>query len=358
MSVLIGVAMLLGLLTIASPAAAHDGTIALTLAVEDGRIVGTGLVAFEDVGLEDTSGDGLIDQSEIGAQQSALAENLVSIVKDNVELTVNGGAVEIIGAGLGADESVVASEYIGLAFATAEFGDEDVAQLEVVWQFTSPTNSVVVSQNDELVIGHLSDDGAVTFTLDGWATAASFFFQGIEHIRLGLDHALFLIVLALGVVGARVDRSTMWRVVKLVTAFTVGHAISLCLAYFEIFPVPAEIVEPAIALSIVAVAALAALGRLGKHPWWIAGVIGLVHGLGFASSLAGLGLATQNHIVALLMFNLGIDVAQLAVVAIVLAVYALLGWLLPRQLEYVRIAVCVAVGLVGLYWTVTRVLPV
>ncbi len=358
-SVLLALVAVMTFMSAATPASAHDTTThALTIFVEDGRIVGTGLVEFGELGLEDTTGDGLIDQEELTAQNSSVAATLVATAQDHIELTANGSAVSIIGAGLGMPEETTASggsEYVGLAFASEQF-EGDLAALTVAWDLPSPSDSVVVSDADNAVVGHLGDDGTVTFTLDGGSTASSFFGQGIEHIRLGFDHLLFLVVLTLGVVGARPNRASLWRVIKLVTAFTIGHAVSLCLAYFNVLPVPAAIVEPAIALSIVAVAALAVWRKMGPHPWWIAGLIGVVHGLGFASSLAGLGLATSNHVVALLTFNVGIDVAQVAVVGAVLGAYALLGrFVSPRVLGFVRIGVCIAIGVVGLFWAVTRV---
>ena len=362
-AVMLGLALTMILLAAAPPAYAHDGTSeALSLAVEEDRLVGTTLVAFTDVGLEDTSGDGLIDEAEFNEQKSAVSTNLVSAVRGRTGLEVNGVEVSIVGAGLAFPETdsetdtAAASEYIGLAFVSGEF-DGEMSELSVAWDFSSPDDTVVVSDTERAVVGSLSADGAVTFTLDAWTTATSFLHQGIEHIRSGLDHTLFLIVLTLGVVGAQLTRATAWRVIKLVTAFTVGHAVSLCLAYFDLLPVPAQIVEPAIALSIAGAAALALRSKPGRHPWWIAGVVGLVHGLGFASSLADLGLATADHATALLAFNLGIDLAQVAVVAAVIATYALLQRLLPRRVQYVRIAASLAIGAVGLFWTVTRLIP-
>ena len=106
----------------------------------------------------------------------------------------------------------------------------------------------------------------VDFSLGTWSSATSFFDLGIEHIRFGPDHLLFLLVLTLAVAGTTVTRATTWRTVKLVTAFTVGHAVSLCLAYFDLISVPAGLVEPAISLSIVAAAVLAIRGRAERRP--------------------------------------------------------------------------------------------
>ena len=98
---------------------------------------------------------------------------------------------------------------------------------------------------------------------------------------------LFLAVLTFAVVGSTVSRATTRRVVTLVTAFTVGHATSLCLAYFDVVSIPAQWVEPAISLSVVAAAVLAIRGKGDTIRPWIAALVGLVHGLGFASSLGG-----------------------------------------------------------------------
>ncbi|PJJ78275.1 hydrogenase/urease accessory protein HupE [Salinibacterium amurskyense] len=343
---------------------AHDGTSeALTLTVDQGRAVGTGLVEFAELGLEDTNGDGLIDATELSEQEATVAATLVETLRDNVTLAVNGEELSIIGAGLSfrntdssTDSELEASEYVGVAFASSEF-EGDLNELTVSWSFTSPSNAILFSDADSAILGHLSDDGVVSFALGTWATATSFLMQGIDHIQFGPDHLLFLIVLALGVVGVKKGRAVWWPAVKLVTAFTLGHAISLCLAYFGLVNIPAGVVEPLIALSIVAAAVLALRRKAAEYRWWIAGVVGLVHGLGFASSLSSLGLVTSDHVIALITFNLGIDIAQTVVVLIVLAVALLLMRWVPKRFEILRIIVCVAIGIMGLFWTITRVLP-
>ena len=172
---------------------------------------------------------------------------------------------------------------------------------------------------------------------------------------VGPDTGLFLVVLTIAVVGARVTRTTTWRVVKLVTAFTVGHATSLCLAYFNVVSIPASLVEPAIALSIVAAAAVAIVRKGDGIRPWLAAAIGLIHGLGFASSLRGLGVASAHEIPALAAFNIGIDVAQTAVVLLVTAALWLATRLPARANRWLLVAVCAAIGLVGMMWTVDRV---
>lgn len=349
-----GAMFLPALFVLMAPAAAwaHDDTSgALVLTVDQGRVVGTGKVEFAELGLEDTTGDGLIDSTELSQQEASVAPTLVGMVRDHVALEVNGASLPIIGAGLslqgsGAEADPAASEYVGVAFVSGAFTG-DLRLLNLAWSYSSPNNAIVFSDIEVAVLGHLREDGAVSFTLDGWATASSFLHQGIEHIRLGPDHLLFLVALALGVLGVRSGRAAIWPAVKLVTGFTVGHTVSLCLAYFNVVSVPAAIVEPLIALSIVAAAVLALRRKVGDYRWWIAGIVGLVHGLGFASSLSSLGLATTDHVIALVSFNLGIDLAQTVAVVLVLIASALLTRVLPKRFEIIRISACVAIGVMA-----------
>ena len=226
------------------------------------------------------------------------------------------------------------------------------------WNFATPTPDVVLSHPDGVVAGALSDDRSVTFTLGAWASLTSFFALGTEHIRFGLDHLLFLLVLTLAIAGTTVTKSTAWRTVKLVTAFTIGHAVSLCLAYFDVISVPAGLVEPAIALSIVAAAVLVMSGRSDGVRPWMAALIGLVHGLGFASSLASLGLATSQRAPALAAFNIGIDVAQTAVVLAIVAALWVASKALVDRMAWVRIPTAAMAGIIGLAWTATRLTAV
>ena len=237
-----------------------------------------------------------------------------------------------------------------ILFATGPH-DGDVSHVDLSWSFTSPTDQVVLSGPDGLVTGRLGDDGTASISLDAASTVRSFFLTGLDHVRSGLDHLLFLVVLTFAVVGSTVSRATAWRVVKLVTAFTIGHATSLCLAYFDIVSIPAQWVEPAISLSIVAAAVLALRGKGETIRPWIAAAVGLVHGLGFASSLGGLGLATTHEVGALAAFNIGIDIAQTAVVLLVVIAIWFSGRMLAGRHHWVRIAVCGGAGLVGLGWT-------
>ena len=153
----------------------------------------------------------------------------------------------------------------------------------------------------------LSGGGA----LGPWATFLSYIPTGFDHIvPLGLDHILF--VLGLFFLSPRL-RPLLLQV----TAFTAAHTITLALAALDLVSVPSAIVEPIIAASIVYVAVENIFSR-GLSPWrpWIVFAFGLLHGLGFASVLAEFGLPDEGFVAALLGFNLGVEMGQLAVIAV------------------------------------------
>ncbi len=139
---------------------------------------------------------------------------------------------------------------------------------------------------------------------------------GIAHIFLGYDHIAFL---AAVVLWAR----RLWPVVKVVTAFTVAHSITLSLAALDIVQIPSAIIEPAIAASIVYVAAENFLSRDVEKRWRDAFGFGLIHGFGFASALQEFGLSRSALVPALASFNIGVEIGQIAIVCLV--VPALLG---------------------------------
>ena len=165
--------------------------------------------------------------------------------------------------------------------------------------------------------------------------------HGVWHIWIGFDHLLFLISLLLPAVLLRVDRAwtgaarfrdALWDVCKVVTAFTVAHSITLSLAALEVIDLPSRWVESAIAASVI----LAALNNLlvvaGPGRWLFAFAFGLIHGFGFASVLSDLGLPHDSLLLALVAFNLGVELGQLAVVAVFLP----LAWSLRDQWIYRR----------------------
>jgi len=181
----------------------------------------------------------------------------------------------------------------------------------------------------------------------GRARGASFFRLGVEHILTGYDHLLFLAALLLR--GGR-----FWSLLKIVTAFTIAHSVTLALAVLGVVAVPERLVESAIALSIVWVA-LENLAR-AKAPsrrWLVSFAFGLVHGFGFASALRPLSLPAARLAWALFGFNLGVEAGQAMVVLLLLPV---LVWMHGKPWEHGAVrAASLAVAAVGLTWFVQRV---
>jgi hydrogenase/urease accessory protein HupE len=208
------------------------------------------------------------------------------------------------------------------------------------------------SQVERLAVEH------PVFTVEAPAGTAeiawSYLLLGIEHILGGIDHLLFVLALLLIVRGGK-------RIVATVTAFTIAHSITLVAATLGWVHVPGPPVEAIIALSIVFVAAEVVHGLRGKPgltaraPWVVAFTFGLLHGFGFAGALAEVGLPQKAIPVALLMFNVGVEIGQLLFVGAVLMIIALarrLSLSTPRWAEY---AVPYAIGTVAMYWVIDRV---
>ena len=146
----------------------------------------------------------------------------------------------------------------------------------------------------------------------------SFVLLGIHHILSGYDHLLFLVALLLSGGG-------LFALVKIVTAFTLAHSITLSLAVLDLVVLPDRLVEAVIALSIAFVAAenLAPRPAVGRR-WIVSFVFGLVHGFGFSSALRELGLARHGLVLSLLGFNVGVEIGQALVIAALLPMLVLL----------------------------------
>jgi hypothetical protein len=154
--------------------------------------------------------------------------------------------------------------------------------------------------------------------------AGSFLLLGIEHILIGYDHLLFLLMLIL-------RGGNLWSLLKIITAFTVAHSITLALAALNLVALPEQAVEAVIALSIAYVAAENLFFKqAASHRWAVSFLFGLVHGFGFSNVLRELGLPSEGLLWSLLSFNLGVEAGQ--AFAVLLAVPALL-WLRKTRFE-------------------------
>jgi hydrogenase/urease accessory protein HupE len=206
---------------------------------------------------------------------------------------------------------------------------------------------------ESLVLKPISPSVALGAYTTGWASAASYFRLGIEHILLGVDHLLFVLGLVLIV-------SDRWMLVKTITSFTVAHSLTLAAATLGYASAPVPPLNAAIALSIFFLGPEIVRVWRGessftiRHPWVVAFAFGLLHGFGFASGLTVMGLPRAEIPQALLVFNLGVEAGQIFFVAVILLLersFRRLAIVWPRVVERLP---GYAVGALGAYWTIQR----
>lgn len=200
----------------------------------------------------------------------------------------------------------------------------------------------------------LTNLGAAEGWVGVWRVFRAYLGIGIEHILLGLDHLLFV----LGLIWLVPSR---WRLVKTITAFTVAHSLTLAAVSFGYVGVPERFVNALIALSIVFVAVEVVRlkqGQVGltfRRPWAVSFAFGLLHGFGFASALTKLGFPANRLPLALVAFNVGVEIGQIAFVLVILVLawsYRTMEVRWPRRLELVP---AYALGTIASFWTVDRV---
>jgi hydrogenase/urease accessory protein HupE len=170
---------------------------------------------------------------------------------------------------------------------------------------------------------------------------------GVEHILGGLDHLVFLVALLL-------IASTFIDVLKIVTAFTVAHSLTLTMAVTGLIPVYESWIEAGIALTICYVAIENIVQKTSKWRWLVTFFFGLIHGIGFSSAIGEIGMSQTHFALSLLTFNIGIELGQLVIVGVLWFVLSK-----ARSNSWYRNAVVrtgsVCIFLVGLYWFIERV---
>ena len=198
-----------------------------------------------------------------------------------------------------------------------------------------------------------------TYTIKEDASATqiiqTYTWLGITHILMGFDHLLFVFALLLIVKNVR-------RLLWTITAFTLAHSITMAGATLGLVHMPQQPVEAMIALSILFLAMeiihekQGKVGLASQYPWLIAFIFGLLHGFGFAGALAEIGLPQQAITLALIFFNIGVEVGQLMFVATVVLVALLLQRLKhPRLMERVEMFVVYGIGGLSAFWMFERI---
>lgn len=294
-------------------------------------------------------------------------DRLVALLTKRLRLTLDGREITPEWGGI---EPLVDQQSLRLTFRLAAARPATV-QIDALLFPYDPIHRTYVNVYEDDALAHqaILDAREQTLvyyagTLQGaMAVVATFVTSGIEHILIGPDHVLFLVgLLLLG--------GTLWRLAGIVSAFTVGHSITLSLAALDLLSPPSSIVEPTIALSIVFVGADNLLvvraraagdvpeqgsGARDIRPW-VAAIFGLVHGFGFATVLRELGLPQAALGWSLFSFNLGVEIGQLAIVLLVAFTLNAIRRHSLRLGERLTLAGSIGVILAGGYWFIERVL--
>ncbi len=357
-----GVALLLACLALAAHAHKPSDSY-LTIRSDGSALTAQWDIALRDlehaVGL-DADGDGAITWGELRARRADVAAYALA----RLEVRADRRACRIEATDLLVDEhSDGAYAVLRLAGScqAAHYGEIEIAY-SLLFDLDSTHRGLLrVEHPGGAITGVLGPDRPrMAVPLAGIPRLAQFVDygrEGIWHIWIGLDHVLFLIALLLPAALSATARGwqaaerfapVFWEVFRVVTAFTVAHSITLSLAALAVIQLPSRLVESTIALSVV----LAALNNLrplviGRR-WIVAFTFGLVHGFGFASVLADLGLPQGALLVALVGFNLGVETGQLAIVSAFLP----LAFAVRRTWLYRRLVFTAGSGLIALVATV------
>jgi HupE / UreJ protein len=332
---------------IATAANAHIASNGFLTAHVDGKVVtGSYELAVRDAELVvavDANGDGTVTWGELRAAQAHIAGYL----RQHLALTAQGSACEL------ATHAMQLNERVDGAYAWVPFTARCNADIEQLGIRYSMMDGIDPSHRGLLTL--TAGDAAQTAVLDAgsaqtafavfapskWRSFAGYLQAGVWHILSGIDHLLFLLSLLLPAVLCR--RGGQWEpvaqvrpafinILKVVTAFTLAHSITLTLAAFDVVRLPSRLTESVIAASIIVAALNNIFPLVVDSRARIAFAFGLLHGFGFASVLSDMGLPQGARVVSLLAFNLGIEAGQLGVVLTVMPVmYAIRAGVFYRR---------------------------
>ena len=178
----------------------------------------------------------------------------------------------------------------------------------------------------------------------------AYLYLGVGHLFDGLDHILFIFGLLFCITG-------LANIIKTITAFTVAHSITLGLSVYNIIYLPQGTIEALIALTIVYLASeINHSDKQIKTPWLMAFSFGLLHGLGFAGALSDIGITNDQMLLSLLFFNIGIELAQIALIPIPLILIYIASKI--NFQNYLQISASLCIGGMGFYWFIDRVIGI
>ncbi len=348
-----------------SIACAHDpGLSYAKIAVERSHINVDLSFARRDIELLqkiDLSGDGLVSEDELAMADlslSILVSNWVLLESEGRGIT---GVVDTIEYDT-SDALHFSLKYPRSANSEIRYHAPIISQLVLghrqfvgIYQAGDLVRNEVLSATDNPIELNLRP-------VDLWRQNLEFLTQGIWHIWIGYDHILFLLAMLLPAVlmfenggwhARREFKSTLIQVLKIVSAFTLAHSITLSLAVLGPLSINLALVESVIAASVIVAAVNNLHPFIGDRIWLMAFGFGLIHGFGFASVLADLGLPTASKGIALLGFNIGVELGQLVIVALALP----LMFTLRNQPLYRPVVLgtgSIVIGIVASIWFIER----
>ena len=364
------------LLLIAMPVLAHKQSDSyLALSVEGNSVEGRWDIALRDldfvIGL-DADANGELTWGETRRRADAIREYAFShLILRGVD-AANTGRCELAPGRLLIDEHVDGA-YAVLFFEGACAPAPRRLQIDYsLLEGVDPNHRGLLElRSNGMAQSHvLTNDGSRvafdTLSPNRWRQFRSFVTEGIRHIWLGFDHLLFLMTLLLPSVVSRHGRQWHARnglresavdILKVVTAFTLAHSLTLSLATLEIIAVPSRIVESLIALTVFVGALNILFPVVQGGRWALALAFGLIHGLGFASVLSDLRLKSTHLLEALIGFNVGVELGQLAIVLVLMPA----AFLIRASTFYRRILLpggAALIGVLAIYWMLARALPI
>ena len=177
----------------------------------------------------------------------------------------------------------------------------------------------------------------------------AYFNLGFDHLLKGIDHIVFLICLIFLVYG-------FINLVKVVTAFTIAHSITLSLSFLGIVAISQSVIEALIALTIIFVALDAADSKDKQFPWYYAFGFGLLHGFGFSGALSEIGINNNELALSLLFFNVGIEIAQLAIIPIPFLI--IFFFRNSKVFQNIKCLTAIIIGGISVYWFIDRAIGI
>ena len=210
---------------------------------------------------------------------------------------------------------------------------------------------ISINFNDDIFEGLVNvQENVLKIPIESNYYPLSYLKLGFSHLFDGLDHILFIFGLLFCISG-------FINIIKTITAFTIAHSITLGLTVFELISLPQGTIEALIALTIVYLATEINLNKRSiKTPWIMAFGFGLLHGLGFAGALMDIGIVNNNMVLSLFFFNVGIEIAQIALIPIPLIILLISNKFNITKITKIIVSLCI--GGMGFYWFIDRVIGI